>query len=99
MIIAIMAASALFATSVPAAAPAPVSPVTVNGKHQKLDDASVAKDTMVCESEQVLGTLFKKKICATREEMADHRAVSQEELKKIQAYRPYIIDSGKLPGT
>jgi hypothetical protein len=76
-----------------------VSPVTVNGKHQKLDDAPSAKSQMVCQSEPVLGSLFPKKICATREETAQRRDVDQAETRKAQALRPYVIDSGKLPGT
>ena len=98
MIVSILAAGALFASGAVAANPAPVSPVTVNGRHQKLDDAA-SRNELVCESEQVLGTLFKKKVCATREEMSQRRAVDQAELKKIQAYRPSKIDGGQQPGT
>jgi len=102
MIVALTAA-ALLMQAAPAGPPAAakpgtaVSPVTVTPKPSEKVD--VAKRTLVCQSEQVLGTMFPKKVCATKEELADRRAFDQAETRKAQALRPYVIDSGKLPGT
>jgi hypothetical protein len=77
-------------TAVPQVAPKEgrtVSPVTVTPTPQA--KAVVANNTLVCHTEPVLGSLFPKKICATKAEVADRKAVDQAELRKWQALRPY----------
>jgi hypothetical protein len=98
MIGAVLAATVLFfqaapaATSVspsPAAAPAStVSPVTVNGKK-----ASAKPDgsEVVCRTEPVLGTLFPKKICASRDQFAERTRQDQKETREATNLRPYKI--------
>jgi hypothetical protein len=92
-----LAAVVLFAQAGPAAEPGPapaaaaaqpraVSPVVVTGQK----DAADKGDEMVCHSEPVLGSLFPKKICARRAEIAERRRVDQAELRRNTALRPWV---------
>jgi hypothetical protein len=86
MISAVFAAAAiLFMQAAPAATPSPaaappaastVSPVSVTGKKQ----AAVDKDPneVICHSEAVIGSLFPKKVCASRREMEERRTNDQK---------------------
>ena len=65
-----------------------VSPVEISPEQRKLND-EVAKRQLVCEKQQVIGTLFPKQVCATKEEIADRRNLDQAEVRKMQALRPY----------
>jgi hypothetical protein len=96
MISVIFAAAVLFAQAEPAAAsaanppaaaptPGAVSPVTVTGKKKTQADPN----EVVCHSEPVLGTLFPKRVCATRQEIADRRNVDQASTRQSQALRPW----------
>jgi len=91
MISLLLAAGVLFAQAEPAAAPAPppaahaVSPVTVTGKKAKALDPN----EVVCRKEPVLGSLFPKEICATRQELADRRNLDQASTRQSQALRPW----------
>ena len=67
-----------------------ISPLIVTPTPQA--KAVVANSTMVCHSEPVLGSMFPKKICATKSEIADRKAVDQAEVRKWQALRPYAAN-------
>ncbi|MFI4965087.1 MAG: hypothetical protein ACHP9T_06940 [Caulobacterales bacterium] len=95
MIGAVLVAGALFAQAAPSAAQAPaartasgtpnvVAPVTVERK--RAPDAA-AKE-VVCHTEPVLGSLFPKKICASREAFAERRREDQEQLREWSAIKP-----------
>lgn len=99
MISAVLAATALFVQAAPAAAPAApavvatppgsaVSPVVVNGV-RPAKPAATNPDELVCRTEPVLGTLFPKKICARREDLAERQRIDQAEVRKAQALRPW----------
>jgi len=108
MISAVLAAAILFAQAEPAAAPAAppastaaaaaktgnaVSPVTVVGA--KPEKPGVARpDELVCRTEPVLGTLFPKRICARRDELAERQRIDQAETRKAQALRPWKDPGG-----
>jgi hypothetical protein len=97
MIVVLLAASALLSGAEPAAAAAPatapaarmaqasttVTPAVVNGK--KAPDPN----QVICRSEPVLGTLFPKKTCATRAELADRAAQDQKATREATSIRPY----------
>ena len=96
MISLFVAAGVLFAQAEPAAAPAAaptaaeapghaVSPVTVTGKKTKTLDPN----EVVCRKETVLGSLFPKETCATRQELADRRNLDQATTRQSQALRPW----------
>ena len=94
MISAVLAAAVLFAQAEPAAAPAAaksgaaVSPVTVVGARPE-KPGTTHPDELVCRNEPVLGTLFPKRICARRDELAERQRVDQAEVRKDQALRPW----------
>src|ERR1700759_5312335 len=104
MISALFTAAALLFQAAPAAAASPpaaavppsattgstVSPATVTGK--KKDDLTAKNAEVVCRTEPVLGTLFPKKICARRDEMAERTRVDQKETREATNLRPYKID-------
>ncbi|MBS0363132.1 MAG: hypothetical protein JSR98_17280 [Proteobacteria bacterium] len=100
MIVAALTAAALMMQAAPASSPAPagipgtrsVSPLTVTPTPQ--EKAQVAQKKLICSDEQVLGTLFPKRMCGTAEEIEDHKRESQEYLRKAQAFRPYDANSG-----
>jgi hypothetical protein len=104
MIGAVLAVSVLFAQAAPdAAAPPPaaapaaptkaVSPVTVTGV--KPPGAAGAKgDELVCRTEPVLGTLFPKRICARRDEIAQRTREDQKETREATNLRPWRDPSG-----
>jgi hypothetical protein len=91
-------ALALFAQAAPAAtSPAPppetaptmgavVSPLTLNGSKPS-EEAKAAE--VVCHSEPVLGTLFPKKICAPRRDIAERKRIDQAYVRDTQALRPF----------
>ncbi len=82
------AATAGNAISPPAAtAPGSVSPVIVPGKKGQV--AEKLQGEMVCRSEAVLGTLFPKRICATRQEIAERRTWDQKETREATNLRPW----------
>jgi hypothetical protein len=92
MLGAILTATILFAQAAPettppaAAAPPPagsVSPLTVTGKKAE------AEKEVVCHSEPVLGSLFPKKVCATRQALAERTREDQERVREWTALRPY----------
>jgi hypothetical protein len=68
------------------AAPATVSPAVVNGA-AKPSEADM--DKVVCHNERVLGTLFPKKTCASRRELADRADRDQQATRDMTAMRPY----------
>lgn len=74
-------------TMAPATAPGSVSPVVVPGK--KAPEAAKIQTEMVCRSEPVLGTLFPKRICATRQEIAERRRWDQKETREATNLRPW----------
>jgi hypothetical protein len=96
MIAVLFAAAALFAQAqsgaqnaagvAPPAASATVTPAVVNGA-AKPSDADM--DKVVCHSEHVLGTMFPKKTCASRREMADRADRDQQATRDMTAMRPY----------
>ena len=69
-----------------------VSPVTVSPETQRKLKDEVAKRELVCTNEKVIGSLFPKQVCATKEEFAERRAYDQAELKRAQALRPYKVN-------
>jgi hypothetical protein len=98
MIGAILAATVLFAQAAPAATPAPptapagntVSPATVTGKKA----STVDPKQVVCRREAVLGTLFPKEVCATRQEMTERTRLDQQQTREATNLRPYKITDG-----
>jgi hypothetical protein len=48
----------------------------------------IKKYTLVCHDETVLGSLFPKKVCATRAEFNERRDIDQDEVRRMQALRP-----------
>jgi hypothetical protein len=98
MIGAFLAATVLFAQAAAAATPdaagAPaaastahvVSPVTVTGKKAAAADRG---SELVCRTEPVLGTLFPKKICARRDELAQRTREDQKETREATNLRPW----------
>ncbi len=85
MFSAVFAAALLFMQATPAATPAPaetppaastVSPVSVTGKKQAAVDKN--PNEVICHSEAVIGSLFPKKVCASRREMDERRANDQK---------------------
>jgi hypothetical protein len=76
------------AASAAAAPPAPaattVSPAVVAGKKPAADPNQV-----VCRTEAVIGTLFPKKTCATRKELAERAVEDQQATRQATAIRPY----------
>src|SRR6202000_2856612 len=99
MLAAILTAATLSASGAPAVTPGapsaapPVSSVTVTGKSD-LDKKADHQNEVVCRSETVLGTLFPKRFCATRGEMAERTRQDQDQLRKDTSLRPYDINSG-----
>lgn len=69
-----------------------VSPVTVTPEMQRKLKDEVAKRELVCTNEKVIGSLFPKQVCATKEELAERRAFDQAELRKAQSLRPYKVN-------
>lgn len=95
MIGAVLATAMLFAQASPAAEPPPSAPGTGNVVTPLVvtPDKPAAKgqdpNELVCHSEVLLGSLFPKKICARRGELAERKQVDQAEVRKWQALRPY----------
>jgi len=103
MIAPLLMAAAMFAQAAPAAAPAAaasaapsaappaagapkdLSGVTVTGQKKGSDPTEV-----VCHSEPVLGSMFPKKVCASRQAIAERRDQDQAELRKWTALRPGV---------
>ena len=102
MITPLLMAAAIFAQATPAAAPAAASSapsaappaagapkdlsgVTVTGQKKGSDPTEV-----VCHSEPVLGSMFPKKVCASRQAIAERRDQDQAELRKWTALRPGV---------
>lgn len=89
--------AALLAQSAPASAgtsansvslpPASVSPVIVPGR--KSPEPVKLQNEMVCQSEPVLGTLFPKRICATRQEATERQRWDQKETREATNLRPW----------
>jgi hypothetical protein len=73
------------ATAASAAPPAAgsVSPLTVTGK--KAD----AEKQVVCHSEPVLGSLFPKTVCASRQAQAERTRDDQEQVREMTALKPF----------
>jgi hypothetical protein len=67
-----------------------VSPLVVTPQVQPQTNAEVQKSTVVCRTEPVLGSMFPKKVCATKGELKDRRDQDQAEVRKMQALRPYV---------
>lgn len=92
MISAILSAAILLVQAAPAAdgatPPTPskpataVSSVTVTSKAKDADDASA--NQVVCHSEPVIGSLFPKKVCATRRELSERRQQDQQNAQDLQ---------------
>jgi hypothetical protein len=93
---AVLAASMLFFQAAPAVSmPAPtavaagapasssVSPLTVTGK--KAD----SEKEIVCHTEPVLGSLFPKKVCASRQAIAERTREDQEQVREWVALKPW----------
>ncbi|HEX5263351.1 MAG TPA: hypothetical protein VFW13_07480, partial [Phenylobacterium sp.] len=70
-----------------AAAGKTVSPVVVTPIPQPTFEAK--KNTVVCHDEQVLGSMFPKKVCATETQRAERRSEDQEQLRQWTALKPY----------
>ena len=97
MLSAVLAATILFfqaapvadhPTAAPTAAPAKsVSPVTVTGQGARAtpDDGA----TVVCHDEKVLGTLFPKRVCGRKDELAARTREDQAEHRRNTALRPW----------
>jgi hypothetical protein len=98
MLGAIFAVAVVFAQAAPQATPqaspdaataaapgTPVSPVTVTGKK----DPNLTATEMVCHKEAVLGSLFPKEVCATRQAFAQRRNEDQADVRKWTSLRPY----------
>lgn len=88
----VQAAPATSDSTVPSSAAAPeggtaVSPVTVTGV--KPAKPAPRPDELVCRTEPVLGSLFPKKICARRDELAERQRTDQAELRRNTALRPW----------
>jgi hypothetical protein len=92
MISALFAAAALFMQVTPAAVQAPaaaappgssaVSPVTVNGK--KAAAADLSQSEVICHSEAVIGSLFPKKVCASRREITERKREDRQTVEDFQ---------------
>jgi hypothetical protein len=81
-------ASAAPATATASTPPHGVSGVTVTAKPKAKGD--VDPKEVVCHSEAVLGSMFPKKVCASREAIADRRNVDQAEVRRWTALRPGV---------
>ena len=82
------AAAPAAASPPPAAAPASgnaVSPLTVTGGKPPAEDPH----EVVCHSEVLLGSLFPKKVCASRQALTERKREDQAEVRRWQALRPY----------
>jgi hypothetical protein len=83
----------------PAAAPTPtsagrtVSPAVVTGKKSR----AVDPQEVVCRTEPVMGTLFPRKICATRQQLNERTRVDQQQTREATNLRPYKITDGINP--
>jgi hypothetical protein len=99
MISAVLAATVLFFQAAPAADQPPaaaavatpgksVSPVTVTGKGAH---AATPGDeaTVVCHDEIRLGSLFPRRICARKDELAQRTREDQAEHRRNTALRPW----------
>jgi hypothetical protein len=93
MISAIFVAAALFMQAAPGAAPATdsaaapprssaVSPLTVTGKKAAAVDLSQSE--VICHSEAVIGSLFPKKVCASRREINERRLQDRQVVEDFQ---------------
>ncbi len=104
MIGAFFLAAVLLIQADPAAAPASsqpptaaspqtttVSPAVVTAKKPA---STLDPNEVICHSEPVLGTLFPKKVCATRQELSDRRRSDQQDTRQTTNLRPYDIGSG-----
>jgi hypothetical protein len=65
-----------------------VSGVTVTAKPKAKGD--VDQKEVVCHSEAVLGSMFPKKVCASRGDIAERRNVDQAEVRRWTALRPGV---------
>ena len=105
MISAVFAAAALLMQAAPAAdpaaapgaAPAPaasgshsVSPLTVTGKKQV--EADKDPNETICHSENVIGSRFPKKVCATRRELAERK---QQDQATTEAFNRGTLGGGQ----
>jgi invasion protein IalB len=103
MIAAILAVTVLFAQAAPTVAPAPptgaapagstVSPATVTGKKA----AAVNPNEVVCRREPVLGSLFPKEVCATRQQLTERTRIDQQQTREAGNLRPYKLTDGIGP--
>jgi hypothetical protein len=92
MISAVFAAAMLFmqaapaaTTTAPAAAPTAsnsVAPLTVTSRKQQSGDLD--PNQVTCHSEPVLGSLFPKKVCATRRETSERKQNDQQQADAFQ---------------
>ncbi|HEY3948340.1 hypothetical protein [Phenylobacterium sp.] len=73
---------------VPAASPAgkTVSPLVVTP--QAKPTVKVEQNTYVCHREKVLGSMFPKKVCATKAQISERRAEDQEQVREWVRVRP-----------
>jgi hypothetical protein len=56
--------------------------VTVTGK--KAAEVDLSQAEVVCHSEAVIGSLFPKKVCASRRELTERRREDQQVVKDFQ---------------
>jgi hypothetical protein len=95
MVSAIFVAAALFMQAAPAAGATPaadpaaapagssaVSPLTVTGKKAAAVDLSQSE--VVCHSEAVIGSLFPRKVCASRREMTERKREDRQVVEDFQ---------------
>jgi len=93
MITAVFAAAMLFMQAAPSAAPASapsaaptasnsVAPLTVTSRKQQSGDLD--PNQVTCHSEPVLGSLFPKKVCATRRETSERKQNDQQQADAFQ---------------
>jgi invasion protein IalB len=98
MLNAAFAAVILLMQAAPAATPAPaaaaaatpatsVSPLTVQGQKK-----SVIEDTkIVCRREKVLGSMFPKEVCSSKQQLTERRNEDQAQLRSETWNRPYQV--------
>jgi hypothetical protein len=75
----------------PAATPSKnVGGVTVTGK--KVSPGAPDPKEVVCHREPVLGSLFPKEVCATREDIAERRRQDQQMTRESTALKPLKVN-------
>ena len=69
-----------------------ISPAEVTAPKPKA--AEVKKNQLICRDEPVLGTLFPKRVCATRSEITERQRWDQKDTRESTNLRPWKDPGG-----